>query len=375
MFEYEQLQKVRFDIIRYANCWEDADILLEGLNPKNGSNFLSVGSGGDNSFSLLSTSPNCVIAIDISLVQLYLIELKKAAFKQFPYPTLLAFLGFNDCGDREQLFYQIKPELSSNARIYWENHIKQIRRGVIYYGKFEKFFLFIKRFIIPFLNSKKKINKLFESKSENEQIEFYDKEWNNWRWRLIFKLFFNKYILGKYARDPEFLKNVKLPVAEYIFMKAENHIRSVHAQQNYFLKFILTGNFDGSRNTFSEGESILPHYVREENFGIIKANINKLEIKYGSAEEVLAKTKDQFNYINFSNIFEYMSYPIFRSTVENIMNEIKAGTIISYWNLMVPRRFSDLYPERFMYLKELSEQLSAKDKGFFYNQFIVEQSK
>ncbi|MBX9450241.1 MAG: BtaA family protein [Taibaiella sp.] len=50
-------KKVAFDFIRYANCWEDADILLKGLHPAKGSSILSIGSAGDNSFSLLSTQP------------------------------------------------------------------------------------------------------------------------------------------------------------------------------------------------------------------------------------------------------------------------------------------------------------------------------
>jgi S-adenosylmethionine-diacylglycerol 3-amino-3-carboxypropyl transferase len=49
----KQLQKVRHDYLRYANCWEDADILLAGLDIKTGDLVLSIGSAGDNSFSLL----------------------------------------------------------------------------------------------------------------------------------------------------------------------------------------------------------------------------------------------------------------------------------------------------------------------------------
>ncbi len=50
------IQKVDFNIIRYANCWEDADILLEGLSPAEGSKILSIGSAGDNSFSTINSS-------------------------------------------------------------------------------------------------------------------------------------------------------------------------------------------------------------------------------------------------------------------------------------------------------------------------------
>src|SRR5450432_1124947 len=95
--------KVDFTIIRYANCWEDADILLQGLSPAEGNKILSIGSAGDNSFSLLTTNPEIVVAIDINKIQLYVIELKKAAIKKLNYEEALQFLGFTFCEKRIEL--------------------------------------------------------------------------------------------------------------------------------------------------------------------------------------------------------------------------------------------------------------------------------
>ena len=43
--------RAKFDVIRYANCWEDPRLLLGVLPPK--ARCLSIASAGDNSFSLL----------------------------------------------------------------------------------------------------------------------------------------------------------------------------------------------------------------------------------------------------------------------------------------------------------------------------------
>ncbi len=48
-------QKVDFGILRYACCWEDAVFLLQNIDLQANSNILSIGSAGDNSFSLLTT--------------------------------------------------------------------------------------------------------------------------------------------------------------------------------------------------------------------------------------------------------------------------------------------------------------------------------
>ena len=74
MTKEDLTKRVNFDIIRYANCWEDADILLAGLSPASGSKVLSIGSAGDNSFSFLVTDPELVAAVDINPTQLFLIE-------------------------------------------------------------------------------------------------------------------------------------------------------------------------------------------------------------------------------------------------------------------------------------------------------------
>ena len=76
----EQLKNVKHDYIRYANCWEDPDVLLEALDVQENDKVLSIGSAGDNSFSLLSKNPKLVVAVDINPIQLNLIELKKAVF-------------------------------------------------------------------------------------------------------------------------------------------------------------------------------------------------------------------------------------------------------------------------------------------------------
>ena len=81
------LADVNFDIIRYANCWEDADVLLEALSPNSDSKIMSIASAGDNCFSLLSTSPIKVVAVDISMPQLCLTELKKIAIQNFDRAT------------------------------------------------------------------------------------------------------------------------------------------------------------------------------------------------------------------------------------------------------------------------------------------------
>ncbi len=353
--------KVNFNIIRYANCWEDAGILLEGLAPLPGSKILSIASAGDNSFSLLSTNPEIVVATDINKVQLFLVELKKAAIQKLDHDETLQFLGFTGCEKRQKIFEYIKSEMSSEAINFWNKNAALINAGIIYAGKFERYFSLFSKKILPLTHSKKTTAKIFTTKTTAEQATFYNETWNTWRWKLLFKIFFSRYVMGRLGRDPAFMKEVSVSVSENIYKKAAAQLKSATTQDNYIIRFCLTGNFG----------NLLPHYLRKENFSIIKSNIDLLKIKEGYAQQA-AKHYGKFDAMNLSNIFEYMDVKTFTDTTEALLRGINKNGKLAYWNLMVPRRISKIFPEKVSWQRDNSERLTAKDKGFFYNEFIID---
>jgi S-adenosylmethionine-diacylglycerol 3-amino-3-carboxypropyl transferase len=288
--------------------------------------------------------------------------LKRACIKIFDRELTLQFLGFRECRNRLQLFEQLKGELPAEALGYWEKNLPQLQAGIIHQGRFEKYFIIFSKSILPLIHGHGKTMELFRKKNQEDQIKFYDERWNSWRWRLLFKIFFSRYVMGKLGRDPEFLKEVKVKVSDYIFNKAGKQLKSIAAQENFILRFNLTGSF---------GE-LLPHYLQAGNYEKIKANINKLHIREGYAEDAM-KEFGSFDRMNLSNIFEYMHKEVFYKTAGHLLDGLNKGGRLAYWNLMVPRRISGIFPERAEYRKELSSDLSERDKGFFYNQFIVDE--
>lgn len=351
------LNQVDHDYIRYANCWEDADLLLQSLGIEGGDKVLSVGSAGDNSFSLLTGDPEVVVAVDINPIQLNLIELKKAAFKGLEYQEFLAFLGFIESNDRLSLFRKVARYLDTDLKRFWAIRYEQIEAGIIYQGKFEKYFGTFKDRVLPFVHSRKRINGLFEAKDDALQAKFFTKKWNSIKWRGLFKVFFSKFVMGRLGRDPKFLDEVEIPVADFILNQAKNHLASKECQKNYFLDFILRGKF----------QIALPHYAREENFISIKNNVEKLETFEGYASDAFEKYQ-AFNKFNLSNIFEYMNIDTFENVVSEMVQAGVKGAKYAYWNLMVPRNMSTVYPK----LKRVD--LGAyNDNGFFYSKFHINQ--
>src|SRR5688500_6747280 len=118
--------RAAFDIIRYANSWEDADVLCAALRPAPGKRMLAIASAGDNTFALLAGGAE-VVAADLSAAQLALVDLKRAAIRQLDDDALLGFLGVSDLRNRAMLYRSL--ELPADTRAYWDANLEAIETG------------------------------------------------------------------------------------------------------------------------------------------------------------------------------------------------------------------------------------------------------
>src|SRR5256885_1885937 len=119
-----------FSILRYAQVWEDADVLLDALDIQSGATCLTIASAGDNALAMLAKNPHRVVAIDLSPAQLACLELRIAAYKRLEYPELLELIGSHHSRRRLQLYHRCRHDLSSEARRFWDQRSYNIERGI-----------------------------------------------------------------------------------------------------------------------------------------------------------------------------------------------------------------------------------------------------
>ena len=363
--------KVDFSLIRYSQCWEDTEILLESLDINEKDVCFGILSAGDNVFSMLAKNPEKVVALDISFPQIALAKLKREIFKSFSYEEMLEFIGVKISSERIEMYEKIKVNLEEDVRNYWDFNREAIENGIIHIGKFEKFFKIFREKILPLVHNKKRIEKLLEKKSRQERIEYYDRHWNNFRWKLMFKLFFSKYIVGKLGRDKAFFRYAEKNISEEMKERSRYALCELPPYENPYICYILTGNYRLEH---------LPYFLREENFENIKKNLHKLEIVQNSVEEYLDGIDFKINKFNLSDIFEYMSLENYRKLMKKIYDNADNNAILAYWNLIVERNSSKLeslkrkenIKNNFHRLEELDKRLHEKDKTFFYTDFVVE---
>lgn len=360
----EVAQVANFSCIRYAQCWEDADVLLEALNIQPGSTCLSIASAGDNALAMLSKAPAKVLAIDINPAQLAALELRVAAFRELSHPELLALIGSVGDADRTDLYRCCRKHLSPPARHYWDQRPDLIQNGIGSAGRFENFFRIFRTRVLPLIHSRGRVENLLATKPLPQRNRFYEEEWNTVRWRMLFRLFFSRFLLGRLGRDPEFFRYVEGKVAERILQRTHYALTELDPAANPYLHWIFTGQ---------HGNGSLPFALRAENFEVIRAHLDRLEWHCCPLEQFVESSRDTFDAFNLSDIFEYISPQSYERLLRLLIQTAKRGARLAYWNLLVPRRRPESLAALLKPLTKLSNALFKRDKTFFYGAFVLEE--
>ncbi len=359
------MKKDKFSFIRYSNCWEDTDILLCGLDIKEGERGLSICSGGDNTLSMLTKNPREIVAFDLNLTQLYCLEFKIAAFKALDYHKLLCLLGVDECEDRTVLFEKIKPFLKPEALSFFDSRPDIIKQGIIHAGKFEHYFQLFKRYLLPLICSRKKLKSFFEMSDGQMQREFYDKHIDNRRLRLIVKIYFGSQAMGALGRDKSFFDFVeeKKKLSSEVKKRFEYGISSTANIHNPYLNYVFNNRFS---------HDALPHYLRKENFEIIKGNLDKIRTV---RSDLLSIDDGCFDFVNLSDIFEYMSKEDFKKNVSRLATLTKDGARAAYWNMQNLQYIKDIENSGFSFCEQLSKELFVQNMSCFYRDFSIYERK
>lgn len=351
-----------FTIIRYAQVWEDADILLEALDIQPDDECLSIASAGDNALAMLAKGPRKVVALDLNPSQLACLELRVAAFRRLEYQEILELIGSAPSERRGKLYEAVRGSLGPETRTFWDARPGDISKGIGQAGKFENYFRLFRDRVMPLVHSCRTIHRLLEPRELEDRRRFYDTTWNTWRWRALFQLFFSRTAMGALGRDPSFFRYVEGSVAEKILSRTKHALTELDPHANPYLQWILTGRH----------QTALPFYLREANVPLIRQNLDCLEWHLAPLEDYLSSpTAGSLSKFNLSDIFEYLSEENTQALLGRIADAAPPGARLAYWNMLAPRRAADV--SRFRSLDELSTRLFLQDKAFFYSAFVVEE--
>jgi S-adenosylmethionine-diacylglycerol 3-amino-3-carboxypropyl transferase len=350
--------------IRYAQCWEDADILVDALNVQPGNVCVSIASAGENSLSLLTGNPARVVAVDLNPAQLAALELRVSAYRVLSHPELLELIGSRPSTRRRELYARCRGGISAGTARFWDSRPNEIDAGIGSAGKFERYFATFRKWVLPLVHRRSTVDELLVSRSPEARLEFFERKWNTRAWRTLFRVFFSETLLGWLGRDPSFFRYVEGSVADHLLGRARHALAVLDPAKNPYLVWILRG---------THGEA-LPHALRAENFETIRNNLDRLEWHLDSLEALIDRgIVDRIDRANLSDIFEYMSAENTTALLSRLIAAAPPGARFAYWNMMVPRHGAEYLPDRLRPLTELSKELFLADKAFFYRDFVVEE--
>ncbi|HEX8569319.1 MAG TPA: DUF3419 family protein [Caulobacteraceae bacterium] len=355
--------RAAFDLIRYAQVWEDADILVEALRPRLRGTIVSIASAGDNALALLAEGAERVVAVDLNPTQLACVRLRIAAYRTLSHGELLELMGSRPSARRGDLLDRVARSLDPTDQAFWaarrEAVIAHALGGV---GKFESYFRLLRTRVLPFTHGARTVRALLQPRPAEQRSAFYERRWNNWRWRTTMKVFFSRAMMGRLGRDPAFFDQVSGSVADHVAGKTRQALVEQDPSDNPYLAWILTGRHG----------TALPRALREEHFEAIRNGLDRLELHQCSLE-ALPERGVRADAFNLSDIFEYMSPPAHAEAYAAALAIAAPGARLAYWNMMAPRRAPSAFGDRVRPLPDLEASLKPRDKAFFYSDFVVEE--
>ena len=361
----EAATRADFTQIRYAQVWEDADVLVKALDVQPTDTVVSIASAGDNALALLGAGAAHVIALDLNPAQLACLELRVAAYRELSHEELLMLAGSRAATPelRAQLYRRCRVCLGAAARGFWDAHPGAIAGGMGGAGRFERYLQLFRTWVLPLVHGRRTIDALLRGGTRAAREQFYRERWDTWRWRLVFALFFSRFVMGRLGRAPAFFKYVEGSVADRIRVRARHALTALDPADNPYLHWILTGTHG----------TVLPWALRAENFEKIRSRLDRLEWHEMTLEEFLAGKAATIDKFNLSDICEYMSPENTANLLARLAEASRPGGRLVYWNMLAPRSRPEALAHRLRPRPDIAGPLFQQDRAFFYSALRVEE--
>jgi S-adenosylmethionine-diacylglycerol 3-amino-3-carboxypropyl transferase len=354
-----------FERVLFAQCWEDPEMDRQALRLEVDEVALVVTSGGCTALSLALERPGRIIAVDMNSAQTRLLELKIAGARALDHGGYLELLGVRPSRRRRELYRASRVHLSPEAVRFWDAHEKLIQGNLIRSGRYEQYLNACRKLLLV-IQGPRRIRRLFELESADDRRRFYREEWDGVRWRLFFRTFFSRPILGRFGLDPAFFTYVDgvTSFGEHFRRLAEHVIVDLPARDNYFLAQICLGHYLNER--------AVPPYLRADNFDRLRRSLDRIEPRTAELESLLHGLPDgSVDAFALSNVFEWVSPDVFERILGEIHRVGSPGARICYRNLLVRRTHPASCDGQFRPDRDLAAKLLFEDRSFVYSNFEV----
>lgn len=351
-----------FTSLNYSSANEDGLTELKALHISRHDSVGCITGSGDRPLHMLLACPAHVYAFDINPVQNHLLELKIAAMRSLDYHQFCCFLGLQPMSgqEREQVFNSLQSQLSKDAAQWFNRHLRLVKQGIIYQGRWERYFALCAKSIR--LWRKRKIDQLFSFEDITSQQRFVQQEWNTLGWRLFLRLSFNRFMFKYLLGDPGFYSNISddLEPWRYINDKIISYLLRYPAKSSFMLSLVFFGRFTGPDN--------FPPYLDEKYYQRIRINLDRITIKNQDLTEFLNSEEGRLcTRFSLSDVPSFLDEEGFHSLLQQLKNN--GNNRFCLRDFLTQRRVSET-DEDIQYHLDLSQQLEREDRSIGYT-FII----
>jgi S-adenosylmethionine-diacylglycerol 3-amino-3-carboxypropyl transferase len=384
----QTLFAVWFDAFVYNQIWEDPRVDLQALQLDEHSRILTISSGRCNALNYLLANPKSVTAVDLNRHHIYLLNLKLAALRSLPsHEKFFAFFGAGR-GENTGTDYQkyIAHNLDKDTRRFWESNT--LLGGLVYgdritffrdaglydhsrNGYFLRFFHGLARRLGC------KVDEVLKATTLSEQAELYGKHIDP---------FFDSFLIKLIGKLPVTLFGLGIPPQQYDELtrdlKGDRTVIDIYRDrvrrlacdfpidENYFAWQAFARKYD------TENRRAIPEYLKEEKLDTLRANADRLTTKVGSAtDEIRNNPKGTFDRFVFLDAQDWMDAESIIELWSLIAEKAESGSRIIFRTAGASSPVESSLPEelrsRFVYEKELSENLFKQDRSSIYGGFHV----
>ncbi|WP_332297547.1 DUF3419 family protein [Bacillus thuringiensis] len=342
----------------YTTSNEDTKSELTALDITFDDSVVCITGSACRSLALLAAGPKKLYSVDADVKQNYLMELKLKAFLCLSYEELLAFFGVHYTDERLNFYQSIRKNLSTECMLFWDKHIKEIEKGLVFTGRQELFYRHVVSKVINLFHGAG-IKEILNSKTIEEQRRAYLKL-NTWRWKKSLNILCKKAFYKHILKDPSYFAYSDIEsFGNFLHSRLENTLTNHPIYENHLVTFLFTGNYVFERS--------LPVYLLEENYENIRKYANRVEIITAPIDQYLKNNAENtFDKYSLSDISGWVSDSLFDTILKEMIRTGNDESIFCYRNFLAERRIPNSYFECIERQEDVISKINTEDRSFAF---------
>jgi S-adenosylmethionine-diacylglycerol 3-amino-3-carboxypropyl transferase len=348
-----------FGTLNYSASNEDGGSELRALRLTSADTVVCITGSGSRTLDLLTAGPSRVISVDMNPCQGHLLALKLAAIKCLDHADCLRFLGVLPHTRRQETYNDLRSLLNPPARSYWDARARQIEAGIIYQGRWERYFHMLATTLQQVRGCL--LRRLMASTDIEEQRYLYIHKWDGAFWRTFMRSIAAAPVWRYIFRDPGFFRYVpaNFDVADYLLGRFESALTQRLLRQSPFMTLLLRGRY--------YPEEQLPLYLMEQHYATLRQHADRAQIITAPIDVFLRTVHGgSIDAISLSDVGSYISDAQHADLWRCVHHAGHDGTRVCERQFLVKRPLTDTAEARIERDRALEATLALNDDAAFY---------